>query len=180
MNRLVSRIAKIKLRDSACGFRAYSSEALLNLNLNGKFTYTQETILDLAYKGLRIHEVPVGVTYFKDRKSRVAGSICNYALRSLNIILKSFRDYKPLKFFGYGGILIFAVGLAFDIFVLVHYAKTGQFTPYKAIGVAGGILNVIGIISFMIGFLADMLGTMRINQEKLLYYQKKKEYEKNK
>ena len=57
--KLISKIAGEKLHDVACGFRAYNREALLNLNLNGKFTYTQETILNLVYKGFRFAEVPV-------------------------------------------------------------------------------------------------------------------------
>ena len=40
-----------RLRDVSCGFRAYSREALLHLNLLGKFTYTQESIFDLVFKG---------------------------------------------------------------------------------------------------------------------------------
>ena len=47
----------------------------LNLNLHGRFTYTQETFLDLAEKGLRIKEIPVKVVYFAERKSRVAGNL---------------------------------------------------------------------------------------------------------
>ena len=42
----------IRLSDVSCGFRAYSREALLNLNLFGAFTYTQEVFLNLAFKGL--------------------------------------------------------------------------------------------------------------------------------
>ena len=178
MARLISHITGKKMRDAACGFRAYNHEALLNLNLLGKFTYTQEAILDLIYKGFRVTEVPVEVKYFDKRKSRVAGSVITYALRSSNIILKSYRDYQPLRFFGYGGIIIFLIGLGFDIFVFIHFLKTGNFSPYKAFGFLGGLLNMIGFLTFIVGLLADMLDRVRINQEKLLYYEKKREYEK--
>ena len=60
-NRGVARIVQLlsgqRFRDVSCGFRAYGREALLNLNLFGKFTYTQETILALSFKELRIAEV---------------------------------------------------------------------------------------------------------------------------
>ena len=82
MSRLISIISGQKFRDVSCGFRAYNREALLRLNLFGAFTYTQETILDMVFKGLRIVEFPVDVIYFKDRKSRVAGSIVKYAFRT--------------------------------------------------------------------------------------------------
>jgi len=54
MNKLISYIAGHKYNDVSCGFRAYSREALFNLNPFGKFTYTQETFLTLSFKGLRI------------------------------------------------------------------------------------------------------------------------------
>jgi glycosyltransferase involved in cell wall biosynthesis len=60
-NRIVAGLLRFLtgtgLSDVSCGFRAYSREALLHLNLFGRFTYTQETILDLSFKGLRIREI---------------------------------------------------------------------------------------------------------------------------
>jgi glycosyltransferase involved in cell wall biosynthesis len=79
---IVRSASGVDLRDVSCGFRAYSREALLHLNLFGKFTYTQETILDLAFKNIPITEVPVTVHYFSDRRSRVAGSIFRYAMNA--------------------------------------------------------------------------------------------------
>ncbi len=178
MSNLISTISGQTITDAACGFRAYSREVLLNLNLLGKFTYTQETILDLCYKGFRLTEVPISVKYFSDRKSRVAGNIWRYATNTLTIIIKSYRDYRPLQFFGYAGGIIFLAGLILDIAIFIHFIETGSFSPYKAFGFLGGLLNLIGVISFILGMLADMLTRVRINQEKLLYFEKKKRYEK--
>jgi len=72
MANLISFLSNQKFNDVSCGFRAYDRKTLLSLNLIGKFTYTQESFLDLATKGLRIKTVPVNVKYFTDRKSRVA------------------------------------------------------------------------------------------------------------
>jgi hypothetical protein len=177
MAKMISKIGGKRLSDAACGFRAYNREALLNLNLFGRFTYTQETLLDLLYKGFRVVEVPIHVRYFVGRKSRVAGNVLTYGLRSFNIIMKAYRDYQPLKFFGYGGVILFLIGLGFDIFVMIHFFQSGQFTPYKAFGFLGGLLNMLGLLTFIVGLLADMIDRVRWNQEKLLYYQKKREYD---
>lgn len=170
---LMRLLSGVALADVSCGFRAYSREALLHLNLFGRFTYTQETILDLAFKGAKIVEVPVTVRYFGGRRSRVAGSIPLYALNAGKIITRTVRDFRPLRFFGTLGLAVFGVGLAADLFLLRHYLVTGSFTPFKAVGFVGGTLNVAGILLGGLGLLADMLDRIRANQERILYYHKK-------
>jgi glycosyltransferase involved in cell wall biosynthesis len=176
--KLVSRVAGKKIRDVACGFRAYNRETLLHLNLIGHFTYTQETILDLTYKGFRLQEVPISVKYFEDRVSRVANSIVGYAFNTFMIIFRSYRDYKPLQFFGITGIVIFLLGLGLDAFVFLHYLVAGTFSPYKVWGFLGGLLNLIGVLTVILAILADMFDRQRVTQEKILYFLKKQEYKK--
>ncbi|MBT3348957.1 glycosyltransferase family 2 protein [bacterium] len=178
MSHLISKISGKKIKDAACGFRAYGRDALLNLNLLGKFTYTQETILDLCFKNFRLVHVPIVVKYFPERKSRVVSTIRRYAVQSFLIILKSYRDYRPMRFFGYTGLLIFLAGIALDIFVFVHYFQVGTFSPYKAFGFLGGLLNLIGVLTGIMGLLADMLTRQRLTQEKILYLQKSRKYAK--
>lgn len=178
MSRLISALAGQNITDSACGFRAYSREALLNLNLLGSFTYTQETILDLCAKNFRLAEIPISVQYFPDRQSRVAGNLFRYAKNSLRIIVKSYRDYHPFRFFGFAGILLFFLGCLADAFLIGHYFLIGGFSPYKFVGVIGIFLNLFGILLIVIGIAADILGRIRRNQEQILYFLKKQEYEK--
>lgn len=174
---IISRATGEKFYDVSCGFRAYSREAMLALNLFGKFTYTQETFLDLIFKGFKIIEIPVSVKYFNDRKSKMAGSILRYAVKSADIMFKTIKDYKPLKFFGWSGFLIFIVGLALDIFVFAHFFRFGTFSPYKILGFLGAFLNSVGIMVFFIGILADLIDRVRMTQEKILYYEKKRFYD---
>ena len=75
VNKIISISSGNSIKDASCGFRAYSRESLLKMNLIGVFTYTHETILDLCHKGLQFKQIPVNVKYFPERKSRVAGSI---------------------------------------------------------------------------------------------------------
>lgn len=175
MSKLISLISGQKFRDVSCGFRAYNREALLRLNLFGAFTYTQETILDMVYKGLRVIEFPVDVAYFKDRKSRIAGSIAKYTINTLGIIIKTLRDYKPMLFFGgLGGISIF-VGLGFVIFLFIHYLLKGIYYPYRAMGFIGLGFLLFGLLFIMLGLLAGMFNRVRMNQEKILYELKKRQ-----
>ena len=101
MSSLISRLAGQEFHDVSCGMRCYSRRAALQLHLVGRFTYTQEVVLNLAFKGLRIAEVPVRVRGEREfGESRVAGNLWRYALRSAQIIFRAYRDYHPLRFFG--------------------------------------------------------------------------------
>jgi hypothetical protein len=171
--RFIRMLSGTSLADVSCGFRAYSREALLQLNLFGRFTYTQETILDLSYKRARVVETPVSVRYFPGRRSRVAGSISRYALNVSKIVTRTARDFWPLRFFGSIGAAVFAAGLILDLGLLWYFARSGSFTPYKFVGFAGVTLNVAGILILGLALLADMLDRMRVNQERILYYHKK-------
>ncbi len=175
---IVNRLTKNNFSDVSCGFRAYGKEAILSLNLFGDFTYTQETFLDLSFKNLRIEEVPVNVLYFNNRKSRIVKNIGNYAWNISKIILKIYRDYNPLRFFSVIGLYVFLLGAILDIAVLIHFFWLGSFTPYKSVILIGGFLNFVGFIFFVFAFMSDMLYRMRINQEKILYYEKRRLFEK--
>lgn len=180
MSHLINFCTKRKLSDVSCGYRAYSVEALLNLNLFGAFTYTQETILDLSFKKCRIKEIPVSVEYHTNRNSRVANNLVHYAYQTIKIILRTVRDYKPLKVFGSVGLFILVIGLGFDAFVLNYYISTGKVSPHKLWGFLGGFLNTIGLFIIALGVLAEMFERIRRNQESLLYFEKRKQYEKRK
>lgn len=172
MNMLINKLAGTNLRDVSSGFRAFNSESLLRLNLLGGFTYTQESILDLSTKGLRIENVSVDVKYFKSRKSRVASNIPSYAFKTSSIIFRSFRDYSPMRFFGYSGLFLFTIGLLLDLFVSIHYVRNGSFSPYISVILSGIYLNTLGLGIIILGVIADMFDRVRKNQEKIIYYQK--------
>jgi len=176
MAKFISWVCGQKFSDVSCGFRAYSKEALLNLNLFGRFTYTQEAILNLSFKDLKMLEVPVRVKYFPDRISFISGNLRKYVFNAMKIIFRTILDYKPLKIFGGIGIFIFLVGFIFDIWMLSIFFKTGQFTPYKYVGILGLTLNIFGMSLLVVGLIADMLNRIRLTQERALYYQKKKIY----
>ncbi len=176
MSRLISLISGQKFKDVSCGFRAYNREALMRLNLFGDFTYTQETILDMVYKGLTVIEFPVDVKYFSNRKSRVAGKIVSYAFKTLKIIVRTLRDYKPMLFFGGMGFVSMGIGLLFEIFMFGHYFISGSFTPYKAFGFIGLGFLVFGLLLVIVGLLADMFNRVRKNQERIMYELKRERY----
>lgn len=84
---IVSIIISQRIRDTQCGFRAMSKDAVKLIQLSGLFTYTQEMILALSFQRAIIIEIPISVKYFRGRKSRVVKSIPKYAFKSIGVIL---------------------------------------------------------------------------------------------
>lgn len=174
MSRLISCLTGRKYFDVSCGFRAYSRETLLQMNLFGQFTYTQETFLDMSFKGIEIVEIPIQVRGTREfGKSRVASNLLVYAFQALKIIFRSFRDYKPMLVFGGMGVIFFLLALMLGVFLLGHYLLTGMLTPHKWAGFASGFFLVLGLLTVITGLLADMMGRIRKNQERILYMLKK-------
>ena len=172
----ISLVTGQRVSDTACGFRAYSRESLLRLNNKTDFTYTQEVLLELIFKGLTFQEVPVRVKYFNQRQSAISSNLWRYGWLVFKIIFRTVRDYKPLKFFGWIGGFLFVAGLILDIWMFNHFFQTGKFTPYKIVGFAGAFLNFIGLTIWFIGLVADMLNRIRRIQEEQLYLNKKNVY----
>lgn len=168
MSSLISFLSGQTFYDVSCGFRAYSREALVILNLQGRFTYTQETFLNFSFKKLLIKEVPVQVRYFPDRQSRVAQNLGAYAWSALLIIVRSYRDFHPLRFFWCLGLAAALLGTCFALILLHHYYKTGGFTGQIWAGFVAGSFYFVGIMFFVVGIVTDMLATIRANQERIL------------
>ena len=180
-NRQVARIVRLltgkRFHDVSCGFRALSREAVLQMNLFGGFTYTQETFLDLTFKGVEIVELPVRVRGTREfGRSRMASNLPRYAWRSFRIMLRAFIAYRPFTFFAAIAAVFFAGGGALLGFLLWHYLETGAFSPHIWAGFVGGSLSFVGVITLVIGFLGDMLVRIRMNQERLLYLLKRSRF----
>ncbi len=173
MSALISRLAGRSFHDVSCGFRAYSREALLQLNLHSRFTYTQETFLDLSRKQLRILEVPIRVQYFPDRRSRVASSLPRYTFKTLSTIVGFYRDYNPIPFFWTISAVFAVVATGFGGVLMNHYLRFGYFTGHSWAGFVGGFFAVLSLVFFVVGLVADLLDRIRDNQERILYLLKR-------
>ena len=99
-----------------------------------------------------------------------------YGVNTFRIILRTFRDYRPMLFFGSLGLVVLLTGLCLDSFVGIYYLRTGLVSPYKMYGIGGAVLVLAGLLIIGYSLLADMLDRIRTTQEKLLYYEKKKIY----
>jgi len=175
---LISFLTKKKFTDTQCGFRAYSRESALRMNLFGKFTYTQEVLLDLAEKGFRIEEVACKVKGEREGKSRVVQNWHSYGIKASMIIIRAIRDYKPLRFFGGIGLTFMVVGFLSALALWVRLLLLHRINPYMWVAYADAVLLIIGFLLIMLALVADMLGRQRKIQEEIIYRIKKQQFDK--
>ncbi len=173
--RIVSGLTRRHFEDVSCGMRCYNREAILHLNLLGKFTSTHEALLDLSFKGLRIVEVPIRVRGEREYgTSRVAGSLLRYGINTLRILVGAYRDYNPLRFFGALAAALAGPAVLLELFFFGHYLGTGTFSPHLWAGFTGAGLGTLAILMLFMGMIGDMLNRHRIYLEELLYEQRRR------
>ncbi len=175
---LINWLTRSKFTDTQCGFRAYSREAALRMNLFGKFTYTQETFLDLVFKGMRIVEVPCKVKGEREGQSRMVKNWLSYSTRALIIIVRTIRDYKPLKFFGSMGVASAVFGSVLLLWLFLRWLSIGQTFPFTSLILVSVLFILGGFILLVLALIADMNYRQRRIQEEILYEMRKKRFEK--
>ena len=102
----------------------------------------------------RIAEIPI--KSFPTRESRLFKGPIQYAVKAWINILRIYRDFDPLKFFGYLGGFIFFVGFGLGLFVLWHLVSFGNVGGIPRV-ILSAVLVLAGIQIMLFGFLADMV-----------------------
>lgn len=169
---LVNALTGQKYADVSCGFRAYSREALLRMTVYHSFTYTHETFLDLAAKRISIREVPLKIRGVREHgKSKVASSVVKYGGRTAAIMLRTYRDHRPLRMFASAGAISALVGVGLLGWSTSVWAMTGSWLKWAAF--AGAAMLGLAIVLAGLGFVADITTRLRQNQEEILYWMRR-------
>ena len=159
-SRVVNRAAGTELPDAASGFRAYSRESLMRLNMITRFSYCMETIIQAGNKRLRIESVPV-VTNAKTRESRLFSSTRQHVFKSAAAIVRAYIMYKPYVIFGWVSAFLAVLGLV----PFVRYAvlvAMGDGGGHLQSLLVGAVLLIMSFLSVMLGIISDLIRTNRI------------------
>lgn len=173
---VVRKASNTNIPDAPSGFRAFSREAAMRINVVNDYTYTLETIVQAGREKIAITSVPIR-TNGELRPSRLFNSIWGYVKRSMLTILRAYMMYKPLKCFTYFAIPPIVLGVAIGIRFLVYYMH-GQGGGHVQSLILACALTIIGFLTFMIGLLADVLAANRKILQDAQYHIRKMEYEK--
>ncbi len=163
------------IADTTSGFRAFSREAALRLNLVSEFSYTLETLIQAGHQRIATTHVPVRTNHSL-RASRLFRSIPHYIRRSSATILRAFLMYRPLQSFLMLGSGVFLVGTALGArFAWYWWMGQGQ-GKVQSVVLAGALL-VMGTVLMVMGLLADLIGANRKLIEDVLVRVKRLEVE---
>ncbi|MEC9423898.1 MAG: glycosyltransferase family 2 protein [Nitrospinota bacterium] len=156
---VVRQLSGTLIPDATSGFRAYSRDAALQLNVVSDFTYTIETIISAGKKNLAITHVPVK-TNKKLRESRLFPSIRVYLKRSLVTMLKVYSMYRPLRLFTIAGGATFLLGFAIGCRYLFFFLQ-GQTEGHIQSLILSAILLIVGFQIIMMGIVAELIAVNR-------------------
>lgn len=163
---VVRQASGVQVRDAASGFRALSREAARRVNVFSKMTYTLETLIQAGSKGLRVVSVPVRAA-MTERRSRLLTSATRYVLIQGANVLRMTALYKPLKFFSIAAAFFVLAGAALGARYLFFYFFGPRSSGHLQSLLLGGVLVVIGVQSFLIALLADLVAINRTLLEEL-------------
>ena len=151
--------SKTDVPDAPSGFRAYSRQAALNMNVVNEYTYTLETIVQAGRNKMAITSVPIR-TNPELRKSRLFNSMFGYIKKSMLTIIRAFMMYKPLRFFTIIGSVIFLIGLILGIRFLV-FVFMGESGGHIQSLILASTLLLLGFQTFISGLQADLIASNR-------------------
>lgn len=172
---VVRKASNTDIPDAPSGFRAFSREAAMRMNVVNDYTYTLETIVQAGREKIAVTSVPVR-TNAELRPSRLFKSIWSYVKKSILTILRAYMMYKPLKCFSYLAVPPLVFGLAIGVRFLLHYAQ-GQGGGKVQSLILACTLVIIGFLTFTIGLLADVLAANRRILQDTQYHARRAEYE---
>ena len=174
---VVRKASHTDIPDAPSGFRAFSRDAAMRINVINDYTYTLETIVQAGRNRMSITSVPVR-TNPELRKSRLFHSMLGYVKKSMLTIIRALMMYKPLYCFTLVAFVPFAIGLGVGIRFLAHYFN-GMGNGHTQSLMLACTLIIIGFITFVIGMLADVIAANRKILEDVQYHLRCQEYKKD-
>lgn len=173
---VVRKASKSDIPDAPSGFRAYSREAAMRLNVVNEYTYTLETIVQAGRSKIAMESVPIR-TNGELRPSRLFNSMFGYVKKSMLTILRAFMMYRPLMVFTVIGAIIFALGLAVGIRFLIFYFGGTGVGHIQSLILASTLL-LLGFQTFIVGLLADIISANRKILEDVQYHVRRLDFDR--
>jgi len=162
---VVRFVSRTDIPDAPSGFRAFSRDAAMRLNVFNSYTYTLETLVQAGRKNVAVASVPVRVNE-KTRESRLIRTIPSYLFRSIVTLVRIAVVYRPFRFFMAAGLALFLGGALLGVRYLYYYF-IGSGAGHIQSLILASILLGIGFQTMLIAFIADLLSVNRALMEEV-------------
>jgi glycosyltransferase involved in cell wall biosynthesis len=169
----VGKASGVSVADVTSGFRAFSRDAAMQINVFNPFTYTLETIIQSGNRNLGVQTVAVK-TNAPTRESRLYHGVGTYLRKSIATIFRIYTLYKPLKTFFAIGTLLMLAGLVLGGRFLWAFAQGDRAGHIQSL-ILCAVFLVTGFQTWLIALLADLIAVNRRLSEEVLIRVKKLE-----
>src|SRR5438132_5923139 len=156
----------VRVSDATSGFRAFSRDAAMQINVFNPFTYTLETIIQSGNRNLGLQSVPVR-TNPPSRPSRLYRGLGTYLRKSVATIFRIYTLYKPLKTFFLIGALLILAGAAIGARFLWFFFQGDRAGHVQSL-ILAAVFLIVGFQTMLIGLVADLISVNRRLSEEVL------------
>ena len=156
VRKLINFLFNASIDDVTSGYRAFGKSFVKNVPINSPgFEIETEMTLQALDKKYLIRELPVA---YRDRPAGSSSKLNTYkdGSKVLATIIRIFKDYRPMMFFGYLSILLCAVGLAIGLPVVAEYERTGL-VPRLPSAVLAAVFEILSAISLTCGLMLQSI-----------------------
>lgn len=172
----VRTVSGTAVPDAPSGFRAYTRDTALRLNILTRFSYTLDTIIQAGKMGLAIVSIPVE-TNGPTRPSRLQTSMWHFIKAQGSTIVRLYAFYEPLRTFSYLSMPFILTGLLLYLRFFINYLEQNGNRFVQSVTIGTGLL-LVGLLIFIFGVLADIISKQRQLTQEALYRIKKMEMDK--
>jgi glycosyltransferase involved in cell wall biosynthesis len=169
---VVRKVSGTSIGDATSGFRAFTREAALRINIVSEFTYTLESIIQAGKKKLAIAHLPIQAR--ETRPSRLFASTWQYLKRSIATILRIYAMYEPFRVFVVLGSLLLLAGTGLGL-RYAYFWWLGEIRGHLQSAILSVLLLMMGFVTLQWGLMADLIASNRKLLEDLLYRVRKLE-----
>lgn len=175
VRKLINVIFKADVHDIMTGYRAFSYAFVKTFPVLSKgFEIETEMTIHALDKNFRLKEIPV---LYKDRPEGSQSKLNTYSdgARVLKTIVKLFKDYKPMMFFGWLSLIFFVLSVCFGAPVFIEYFETGLVERFPTL-IFAGFLMMAALLMMVCGLILEVIVTKYRQLFELILVRTREEY----
>lgn len=150
----INRLFRTNVRDIMTGYRAFSYQFVKTFPVLSKgFEVETEMTIHAIDKNMRMETVTVN---YRDRPEGSESKLNTVSdgVKVVKTLIRLFKNYKPLAFFGMVAALLLLISVALFIPVLIDYFQTGLVERFPTL-ITSGFIATAAIQSFFSGLILN-------------------------
>jgi glycosyltransferase involved in cell wall biosynthesis len=156
---VVRWVSETNVSDAPSGFRAFSRQAAMQINVFSRYTYTLETIIQAGVRNIPVASVPIS-TNADLRPSRLVKSISSYVRRSMATMGHVFIIYRPFRFLGLIAAVLLGAGVLLGL-RYVYFVTIGEGKGHIQSVILVAVLLIMGFNTLSLAILANLISVNR-------------------